>query len=425
MGNKYNVIEAASIKCACGGAVSLSSSATVERINGKKPLFVKDLIGSSVACPRDKNKCSVVSSTSMATTESNISSSGKYFLLRTDGCKTDKGRGVVLSSPGQGTSKIVKIPTVENLVVKEDEPLEKDIKEEKLIEHKTKYALYFLRKSEDIYKPLRPTRAFEKAKETFLSKDGTLDIEDNINVHTYAYIYIKQDNSIKEYKVISRGTLYNENIEEIFFENTTTKIKYNYIPIEKDTNIDISYSTIRLTDKKDIKKLKKISVNPKAPDQKENFYFKDSTGVNQTEVTKKELETQKKFKQDKEGKQKRLNILCIIEDILGEIEDMYMQYHTNYKLALAQNHTIIEDVKKNNAYTYTIANMVDIFYIDDKQKKEAQRLKEIYQDLVTHLLSDKTLIDILIKEENLANILNEENFKIAKSYVQEISYLNK
>ena len=47
--------------------------------------------------------------------------------------------------------------------------------------------------SAPIYKPLRPTRVFRKLDEKFLSKDDTVDIKDNVYVHTFAYIYITQN----------------------------------------------------------------------------------------------------------------------------------------------------------------------------------------------------------------------------------------
>lgn len=428
MGNEYNVIESATIKCACGGAVTLTSTAKVERINGAKPLYLTDIIGAPVACPRSKNPCSVVASISMAGTEANVNSTDKHFLLRTDGFSTNKGRGVVLSNPGQGTSKISKIPNVENIVIKEDEPLEKVLKEEKQTQYKKKYALYFLRRSEEIYKPLRPTRAFLKAKETFLSKNDVLEIEDNIHVHTFAYIYITQNNKTKEYKVISRGTLYKETIEEIFFENTKTNIKYNYIPIEEDSNIDISYSSIKLITPEDIIKLKRLSVNPKQPDKKDYFYLKESTGINENEFTKKDIETQKKFKQDNNGKQKRLNILCLIDDVLGEIEDMYVKYHTNYKLAYAQNHSIIEGIRKKNEYSYTIANTLNHFFVDENEQTEYDKnikvLKKTYEDLINILLSNELISSKIIKDNNLA-VLIEKDSSTALSYLQETIYIKK
>ncbi len=138
MGNEYNVIEEGIIQCACGGKVTLTSTVQVERIAGKKPLYLKDIIGAPVACPRSKNPCSVVSSVSNAGTEINVSASGKTYLLRTCGFKTDKGRAVVLVFPGQTTSKIASIPVYENIDVEPDKPLESILREEKKTKQKEK-----------------------------------------------------------------------------------------------------------------------------------------------------------------------------------------------------------------------------------------------------------------------------------------------
>jgi hypothetical protein len=237
-------------------------------------------------------------------------------------------------------------------------------------------------------------------------------------------VYVIQDDKIQEYKVLSRGTLYSEKLQEIFFENTNTKIKYNYIPIYEQSEITISYSSIKLTNKIDILKLKKQIINPKEPDNKSSFYFEDSNSINKTILTKDDLKLQKEYKVNEEDKNKRLNILCIIEDILAQIEDMYERYYTNYKLAYAYNDNIIEDIKKQNSYAYTIANLVDTFYIDEKQEKDAKELKDTYQELITILLSDKICSSILTSSNNLANILDEKTFDIAKSYIKDVAYLN-
>ncbi|RXJ92841.1 hypothetical protein CRV00_12530 [Malaciobacter molluscorum] len=141
-------------------------------------------------------------------------------------------------------------------------------------------------------------------------------------------------------------------------------------------------------------------------------------------MTDDDLKTEKKYKVNEEDKNKRLNILCIIEDILAQIEDMYERYYTNYKLAYAYNNSIIEDIKKQNSYVHTISKLVDVFYIDEKQEKDAKELKDTYQELVTILLSDKTCSSILTSSNNLANILDKKTFDIAKSYIKDVAYLN-
>ncbi|RXJ86240.1 hypothetical protein, partial [Arcobacter sp. CECT 8985] len=429
MGNKYNVIEAGVIQCACGGKVTLTSTAKVERIAGAKPLYLTDIIGAPVDCPRSKNPCTKVASVSTAGTETNVKSTSKYFLLRTDGFKTDKGRAVVLVDPGQGTSQISSPPSIESSVVKEEEPLEEAIKQEEQIKQTEKYSLYLIRKSEDIYRPLRPTRAFLKSDDTYVGKKEFVQIKDNVHVHTFAYVYIIQNDKIKEYKVLSRGTLYSEKLQEIFFENTKTKIKYNYIPLYDDTQTTISYSSIKLTNKADILKLKRQIIDPKQPDNKNSFYFKDSNSINKIVLTDDDLKTEKKYKVNEEDKNKRLNILCIIEDILAQIEDMYERYYTNYKLAYAYNNSIIEDIRKKNNYTYTIANMVDYFYFSKEEstsyKKTILELKKIYNEIVSLVLTDSEFITLLKNYKDLSQIIEKDDKKVGQSYFQQIQFLKK
>ncbi|PHO17414.1 hypothetical protein CPU12_10845, partial [Malaciobacter molluscorum LMG 25693] len=178
--------------------------------------------------------------------------------------------------------------------------------------------------------------------------------------------------------------------------------------------------SIKLINKADILKLKRQIIDPKQPDNKNSFYFKDSNSINKIVLTEDDLKTEKKYKVNEEDKNKRLNILCIIEDILAQIEDMYEKYYTNYKLAYAYNNSIIEDIKKQNSYVHTISKLVDVFYIDEKQEKDAKELKDTYQELVTILLSDKICSSILTSSNNLANILDKKTFDIAKSYIKDI-----
>ncbi|WP_419782440.1 hypothetical protein [Malaciobacter marinus] len=428
MGNTYNVIEAGVIQCACGGKVTLTSTAKVERIAGAKPLYLKDIIGAPVACPRSKNKCTKVASISTAGTETNVKSTTNHFLLRTDGFKTDKGRAVVLKAPGQTTSKIIAPPSIESSVVKEEEPLEEAIKQEEEIKQTEKYSLYLVRKSEDIYRPLRPTRAFLKSDDTYVGKKEFVQIKDNVHVHTFAYVYVIQDDKIQEYKVLSRGTLYSEKLQEIFFEKTKTKIKYNYIPIYEQSEITISYSSIKLINKIDILKLKKQIINPKEPDNKNSFYFKDSNSINKIVLTDDDLKLQKEYKVNEEDKNKRLNILCIIEDILAQLEDMYERYYTNYKLAYAYNDNIIEDIRKKNEYSYIISNTLNHFYVDEKEQKDYDEnikvLKKDYESLIEILRSSPVLIKELLKDNNVATVI-EKSSEIALSYLQETLYIKK
>ncbi|MGB6329010.1 MAG: hypothetical protein WBF48_08780 [Halarcobacter sp.] len=431
MAKRLKLTENYVAQCAHGGkVVPKGTSSTTGVVCAGVPIVnIQDLPGTPITgCPK-KSPCTKVANFTSASAEMNIKSTSVNPAVDFVGIVSNKGAAVSLSFHGQSIAGSDKKPSFENAVVEEDEPLEEVIREEKKNQYKEKYALYFLRKSEEFFKPLRPTREFIKTDEAYSSKDGLLEIKDDIHVHTFAYVYITQENIVKEYKVISKGTRYAENIKEIFLKNTKTNIEYNYIPIEKDTKIDISYSNIKLIDNDDIKKLKRLTLNPKEPDTKNSFYFKDSNGMPTNEIIKEDLEIQKKFKQDKNGKQKRLNILCIIDDILGEIEDMYVRYHTNYKLALAHNDPIIEDIKRNNSYTYTIANMVDYFYLSKEERKiyndSMQELKNIYNDMVSLLLTDLELINLLTVEKDISKILEKDKENIAQSYFQQIQFLKK
>jgi hypothetical protein len=377
MGNTLNVVEEGSIQCVCGGPVTLKSSAVGQTIGGKKPLHLIDLLGASVACTRSpkQNPCTVVAAISDASTETNVGAKGKTFLLRVDGCKTDKGRGLVLVAPGQGTAKTLSIPSVENEDIKEDEQSNIEEKEDDELIFKEKYALYFLRKSENIYKALRPSRGFRNASDTILNNNSILEVE-AIHTHTLAFVYVFQEGQeYKEYKIISRGTLYAETINDILFKNTKTDMVRREIPLETHNKVDIYYSNIKITDEEEIKKLKKTTVNPKSPSNK-NFYIKDIGSINnKQDITTLDIETQKKYIPRKDGKQKRKDIVVCIEDIIGEIEDMYERYRVNYNLSFAQNHEILEKVKHQNMYPYTVANMVDYFYIDPQE--ETKQIKDL------------------------------------------------
>ncbi|XOB63245.1 hypothetical protein ACMC56_05405 [Campylobacterota bacterium DY0563] len=424
MGNEYNVLEEGIIKCICGGIVKLTSTVPNLKIDGKKPLYLNDIIGAPISgCP-STNPCTKVASVSTAGTEVNVSATGETYLLRTDGFKTNKGRAVVLVDPGQGTSKISAIPSLENQVIN---PEEKTLKEEyktETLEKDIKYQLSFLRKYQNKYKPIRPTRAFRDSIETYQT-DALNEFNDtSIHSHTYAYIYITQNNKTTEYQVFSKGNIYNEELKDIIFHNTKTKILTQTIPIFKDTKIDIAYSNIQLNNESDIKLLKKISFTPESLDGNNTFYINELDDINLRELTKEDIKNKKIDTLNSENK----NIVCIIDDILAEIEDLYFEYHTRYKVAYRKNHDIIEDIKERNKYPYTIANLVDYFYVSKDEekiyKKDTEKLKTLYNKLVGLLLSDDSLLEKFFKDENdISKILDKDTKKVAASYIQQINII--
>ena len=247
MGNKYKVVESGTIICACGGNVALNSSVKGVVIGGEKPLYLKDLLGAPVSCPLSKNPCTKVASISTAGTETNVSDSGKTYLLRTDGFKTDKGRAVILQSPGQTTTKVSVPPSVENDEVKPEDPIEKEERKDKEKRIDEKYGIYLLRKSQDTYKPLRPSRAFRKVNDYVSNKKSYVEIP-SVYTHCLAYLYVYDSKGRREYKIFSTGTIFSETIKEVFFQNTQTNVMRADIPLYDDAKVDIYYSNIRIKD---------------------------------------------------------------------------------------------------------------------------------------------------------------------------------
>ncbi|RXJ93351.1 hypothetical protein CRV00_11250, partial [Malaciobacter molluscorum] len=155
---------------------------------------------------------------------------------------------------------------------------------------------------------------------------------------------------------------------------------------------------------------------------------KDSNSINKIVLTDDDLKTEKKYKVNEEDKNKRLNILCIIEDILAQIEDMYERYYTNYKLAYAYNNSIIEDIRKKNEYSYIISNTLNHFYVDEKEQEDYDEnikiLKKDYESLIEILRSSPVLIKELLKNNNVATVI-EKSSEVALSYLQETLYIKK
>lgn len=429
MGNTLNVLESGTIQCACGGKVTLSSTVPNTTIGGKKPLYWKDILNAPVACPRSpkQNPCTKVVSISSAGTESNVGDNGEAFLLRTDGFQTDKGRAVVLIDPGQSTSKIKAPPSVENEEVEEDEPIEVEEKKNKENIHKEKYSLYLLRKSEEHFRAIRPSRAFRDSKDKMLHNGKYTNLK-SIHTHTLAFIYMIQNGKTSEFKVCSRGGIYTEKIKEIFFQNTKTHVIRNDIPLLEDDSVDIHYSNLQIIDKADVKKLPKVTINPKAPDKRNSFYIKDVASIDKIEVTKEDIEEQKKYVPRKDGKQTRKNVLVFIEDIIGEIEDMYEQYNSNYKHAYNVNSSIIEDIKEKNTYTYTVANYLDYYYVSKTEQDEYDKNIEIlsteYKKLLNIVLKNPTLSELILESNNVSTVI-EKASSVALSYFNETIYIKK
>jgi nitrogen regulatory protein PII-like uncharacterized protein len=411
MGNKYNVIEDGTIICACGGKVTLISTVEGRTIAGKKPLYLKDLLNADVNCPREKDKCTKVVAISTAGTQTNVSASGKTYLLRTDGFVTDKGRAVILKDPGQTTSQINNIPSLENQDVQSEEKIEteENIYKEKIIQEK--YKLYFLRKSQDIYKPLRPSRVFLKAEETYDKTNF-----DNIYSHNLSYIYIVKQSEFLEYKVFNNGGLNSEVLKDIYFQNTKTNVITKYIPLYEEKEIKVYYSNIKLNLLSDIEKLPKAIVNPKNLTEQNGFTVKNIASLNSNEITVEKIKAQS----PKNGEEKSNNLVIYIEDIIGEIEDLYNQYYTNYKLAYSHNEKIFDKIKTDNSYAYTISNIVDYFYVSSYENEEYRKnlftLRDCYKKFVKIMFGNTKLYNYILEQKDIENIVKKDTNKKAFSF---------
>ncbi len=447
MGNTLNVVEEGFIKCACGGKVTLKSTVAGLTIGGKKPLYWKDLLNAPVACPRSskQNPCTKVAAITSVGTEPNVGANGEPYLLRTDGFVTDKGRPVILVDPGQYTSKILAPPSTKSEFVEEEKPSEAALKEAKENIAKEKYKLYLIRpskdnKNEDIYKPLRASRNFMKT-ENFYSKDKDINprIKDKIYTALQSYVYIKTAKNIDEYKVVSKGTLCAENLNEISYKNEKN-IPSKYIPLNDDKDIEIFYTNVKLRKSKknreaDLKNFEAIPLNPKTLVSKKEkaFYIKDIQSLKTNEITKEDIQTQKKFDplkiHEKNSKLYPLNVVCTIEDELGIIEDLYQEYESTFKLNFVKNEDIIDDIRDKNAYVYNVASQINYFYVSEERKekynKNIKKLSSFYSTFVREVLYGK-LSDIIIEDKSfdLADIV-VPNFDVSSHYYNQIEFLNK
>ncbi|RYA23765.1 hypothetical protein CRU96_06545, partial [Malaciobacter halophilus] len=353
-----------------------------------------------------------------------VKSTANHFLLRTDGFKTDKGRAVVLKAPGQTTSKIIAPPSIEN----EDVIANKKMIEEEYVKQEDKtienYELYLIRKSQDIYKPIRPSRGFRKADETYVTNKEESEF-DNIYSHTLAFVYVVKGSEYSEYKIYNNGGINAEELKDIRYQDTKTEIIRKFIPLEEETSYQIYYSNFKLNNLSDIQKLSELKIDTKSLDSKSGIYIKDIDSINKNKIEQKLLDVQKS-----KNEEKNLNIIVgFIEDPIGEIEDLYEEYYTNYKLAYSYNQNIFDDIKKRNSYAYTIANLVDYFYVSDfeeeKYRKNLFTLRDCYKEFIEMIFHNKELYNYVLKFKDIENIVHKDVKKKAFSYIKVLTNYSK
>ncbi|WP_034216829.1 ligand-binding sensor domain-containing protein, partial [Aliarcobacter faecis] len=272
-------------------------------------------------------------------------------------------------------------------------------------------------------KPLRPTRAFRNAKETSQIEEETL-LTYQVYTHTFAYLYITQENIIKEYKVAYKGQAYNETFLDIYFIDENNH-KLDFIPIEKDSEIKISYSNFKLNitkDKSIIDKLDKTTIKPSniGNIKEKAFYSTEASRLNFKSLDIKEpiFKSYSNHKPDLKS-DKNINIFCVIDDILGEIEDRYFELEDSFKYAYKLNNSYISKVQEINSYPVTITSILDYFYLKEKDEKLLEELEEKYKRVVEIYLTDETIIKNIFVKDNgkLDWIFEKDEFDTGLAYI--------
>jgi len=74
-------------------------------------------------------------------------------------------------------------------------------------------------------------------------------IPSSLLFQTEAYLYVKHNNKITEYKVVNRGDVFNPVMHKVQFKDTQTNIIRRHIPFYEETGtLYFVYSNIQLTD---------------------------------------------------------------------------------------------------------------------------------------------------------------------------------
>jgi len=382
MANDLIVVESGKIECEHGGKVILNSTVPNHLINGKKPLFDIDILGAEITgCPHLApvgGNCTKVSSISSAVTESNVGNAGTNYLLRVDGCQTDKGAALVLVDPGQTNTHVSTPPSASS-----DTPTQKALEKAKLNTKenlkKEKYRIYPLRRSGKKVRALRGARDFQLLK-NYYGSDKSGYSADKVVTFTDAYLYVKHNGKIQEYKVLNRGDMINPTIDKVHFMDTKTNIVRKYIPFyEESGSVELVYSNIKLTDA-EFSKFDSGKLN--IGDKKADYVLHPNVYAKNVKHDEKEFKKTKLVSKDeaKKAKKRYMNILVDIPDPLGEVEDLKNEMESSYYRAYAHNYPFFQKVKERNAYGYRVASFMDDLYLSKSEKKEREKLKVIIQE---------------------------------------------
>ncbi len=389
MGNEYIVVEDGVIKCEHGGKVILKSTVPNHVIGGKKPLYDKDLLNAAISgCPNPSpngGPCTKVVAISSAVTESNVANQGTNYLLRTDGCKTDKGVAVILSDPGQANTKVpVKSSgSTMDVTVQALKDAKLDTKENL---KKERHRIYPLRASANHARALRGARDFKILSNFHSVANGTYK-KDKVLTSTDAYLYVTDKKGTKEYKVINRGDIFNPQMYMVQFKDTKTKVLRRYIPFyEESGELEFVYSNVKLKDA-ERKKFKSTVITIESKKNSCVFHHKEySKNIKLSEkILKEHIYSAKDIKENSKSR-KYLSTIIFLDDPIGEVEDLYEEMHSNFYRAYSHNKTFIDRVKERNTYAYSVANFMDELELSSKEKLEREKTKkklsEAYDTLV-------------------------------------------
>jgi hypothetical protein len=419
------VVEDGVIQCEHGGKVVLKSSEAVHVIGGKKPLHDIDLVGAPIqGCPYYApvgGNCTSVASITSAVTEENVSAGGMKYLLRVDGCKTDKGAALVLVDPGQTNSKVsVKSDgSAGSITQKELEDAKLDTKENI---KKEKYRIHPLRKSNGNIRALRGARDFQVIK-NYHHVAANQYTHDKIITKTDAYLYVTHDGETLEYKVVNRGDFFDPTIQQVQFIDPKGTIR-KHIPFYKEEGkMEIIYANVKLSedDRTNFEPSIITIGDPK------NIHVQNHKNYSKS-VKHEEKAIKKIFLSQKEAKRLNkayLNIVIPLEDPIGEVEDLYNDYEFSYHRHYGMNKSLIDDIRAKNQYPYAIADMIDYLYVNNKEKnayeEQNEALKEQYEKLLQ--LTREEMGEAIESHMDNSNLVPALDYEVATDYYDELTFI--
>ncbi|MEJ2372364.1 MAG: hypothetical protein P8Y16_00910, partial [Sulfurimonas sp.] len=377
--------------------------------------------------------------------------------LDVSGCLTDQGASLVVESRANSNSATAKKSSANNSVEGE-EPTEEAVKEVKEKEQKEQYRLHLLRESKNaflkkIYKPLRPSRSFEDIKTYYGTMDTNVLIREKKVPFTLAFVYVKlADESINEYRIISRGSLYAESFKDIVYKDEKN-VERAYIPLYDGEPVAIFYSNIQLSSDQTkrtqaLNNFTGVAFDPSDTNKDDkSFFLKDPSSINTNEISEESFKLQKEYDPLKEHEKKvkeaeaegkstdfklyPLDSVATIVDPIGEAEDLFNIYERSYKTSFSNNDIHLNQLKKKNSYLYAVSNQIDYFYVskDEQSKYDAdlKKLKRLYRKLADEVCEGK-FANKINKGKNDITALNkiiDPAYHTALNYLNQVKFINK